>query len=280
VIGWWANGVIQAQREVAHEAAREDIRGQIVAYAAAFGSMEMDVVEGLSTSPYTTPLVQKLRQKKNVVEAIVDAHKYVLEGSHSVQRPLLSTSLNGQIYLHRQPPTRRKRVLAISVDEPGAGVSRLKGPPHDVEAFTSILLELGFSRNDTIILPNPDRTEIEAAIDKIKNGFRQRVDVGPRVRDEQLLVRVGLKYEEPAAAPAPDNTLFVLFFSGHGVHIRDKDYIIPRLSPHIDSVKSPDDVERVAVNVAWLTRAAEETAAASIVILDTHFPTVSFDSSR
>jgi hypothetical protein len=110
MIGWWAYGVIGEQLAVASEAAREDIRGQIVAYAAAFGSQEMDVAEGLSTSPYTTPLLQKLRQKKNVMEAIVDAHQQVLVFSKGQQRPLLSTSMNGQIYLHQQPVTRRKRL--------------------------------------------------------------------------------------------------------------------------------------------------------------------------
>ena len=146
IIAWWGYGVINDQLAVTREAAREDIRGQIVAYAAAFGSQEMDVVDGLSTSPYTTPLAQKLRQKKNLMEAIVDAHQQVLAVSKGAQRPLLSTSMNGQIYLHQQPPTRRKRVLAVSVDDPGAGVSKLQGPPHDVDAMVAALTELDFHK--------------------------------------------------------------------------------------------------------------------------------------
>jgi hypothetical protein len=57
MIGWWAYGVLVERQAVAQEAAREDIRGQIVAYGAAFGSLEMDQAKGQLTSPYTTPIV-------------------------------------------------------------------------------------------------------------------------------------------------------------------------------------------------------------------------------
>ena len=174
IIGWWAYGVIGEQSAVAHEAARKDIRGQIVAYAAAFGTSEADVEEGSLTSPYTTPLVQKLRQKKNLMEAIVDAHQQVLNSSKGKQRPMLSTSMNGQIYLHRQPATRRKRVLVISADDPGAGINKLQGPPHDVEAIVATLIETGFSQSDVIVLHNPDRREIEIALADIAQAFNQQ----------------------------------------------------------------------------------------------------------
>src|SRR5262245_14044984 len=229
LVGWWAYGVISDQRDIAREAAREDIRGQIVAYAAAYGSTEQDVAEGMLTSPYTTPLVQTLRQKKNLVEAIVDAHEQVLVTSKGVQRPLLSTSLNGQIYLHQQPQSRRKRVVAISVDDPGRGFSKLKGPPHDVDAIVATLMETGFSKGDIVVLDNPDREQIEKAIDDIAQGLTRRAGDGRRVeREPASLVRVGL-----ALAPeiqAPDNTLLLFFFSGHGVQVAEKEYIIPRLA--------------------------------------------------
>ena len=176
LIGWWAFGVISEQRAAAREADREDIRGQIVAYAAAFGSQELDTAEGRRTSPYTTPLVQKLRQRKSLVEAIVDAHQQVLEFSKGQERPLLSTSMNGQIYLHRQPATRRKRALLVSVDDPGdVRINKLAAPPHDVEAIAATLIKFGFSQSDIIVLRNPTKIQIEGAIAEITRAFGQKV---------------------------------------------------------------------------------------------------------
>jgi len=278
MIGWWAYGVISDQRDVAREAAREDIRGQIVAYAAAYGSTEEDLAEGMLTSPYTTPLVQKLRQKKNLVEAIVDAHQQVLVASKGAERPLLSTSLNGQIYLHQQPQTRRKRVLAISVDDPGRGFNKLEGPPHDVEAFVAALTETGFSKGDITILHNPDRREIEDAITGLARTLRQRGSVEPqgrRMMAQSPVIRVALVPVQEH--PPEDNTLFLFFFSGHGIRVSDTDYIIPKL-PGDGYIGSAQDVENGAVSLSWLLQTLERSAAASVAILDTHFPPVAFGS--
>lgn len=278
LIGWWAYGVISDQRAVAREAAREDIRGQIVAYAAAFGSTELDVAEGQSTSPYTTPLAQKLRQKKNLAEAIVDAHQQVLDVSKSEQRPLLSTSMNGQIYLHQQPATRRKRVLAVYADDPGGGLSKLQGPPHDVAAIVAALIESGIPQRDVITLHNPDRREIEDAIAEIASTLRQQSSREADGRLAELapapLIRVG--FAPVREHPGPDNTLFVFFFSGHGVGVAGTDYIIPRLSRGPATLSGPQDLENWAISVNWLKQALERSAAASVIILDTHFPTISF----
>jgi hypothetical protein len=284
LIGWWAYGIVSEQRAVAREAAREDIRGQIVAYAAAFGSEEKDIAEGELTSPYTTPLVQKLREKKNLVEAIVDAHQQVLDTSEGTQRPLLSTSMNGQIYLFRQPQSRRKRVLAIAVDDPGAGIEKLQGPPHDVHAFISTLTDLGFSQSDITVLQNPDRRTIEETIARIAQSLHKTAS--QEGHDGRLklvpdpLVRVGLYREPVAPLASPDNTLFVFFYSGHGVHVGGADYIIPRLAADTLGINGPDDIRKSAMSVNALAQAVERAASASVVILDTHFPKISFDPMR
>jgi hypothetical protein len=268
MIGWWAYGVISEQRAIAREAGREDIRGQIVAYGAAFGSEETDVVEGFSTSPYTTPLVQTLRQQKNLVEAIVDAHQQVLDGSKGKQRPMLSTSMNGQIYLHRQPTTRRKRVLAISADDPGAEFNKLQGPPHDVEAITAALIETGFSQSDVVVLHNPDRRQIEKAITDIAQAFALAVVTPTPV------IRVGLYLSEREKILSPENTLFLFFFSGHGVTVDGREYIIAKLP--LDHLIGPTDLEHFAISVNWLETTLELSAAASVIMLDTHFPRARF----
>ena len=282
MIGWWAYGIIGDQRAVAREAAREDIRGQIVAYAAAFGSTEMDVAEGKSTSPYTTPLAQKLRQKKNLMDAIVDAHQQVLEDSNGRERPLLSTSLNGQIYLHQQPATRRKRILAVAVDDPGAGVTRLAGPPHDVDAMVAAFTESGFAPGEITTLRNPTAAEIEQAVANVAQSFQRKSSAESKGLLAKLarvpLIRAGLVEEQEP--PAPDNTLLLFFFSGHGVHIASGDYIIPRLALGSTTINGPKDIENSALNINRLMRLLERAAAASVLILDTHFPTVAVNQPR
>jgi len=276
MIGWWAYGVISDQLAISHEAAREDIRGQIVAYAAAFGSDESDVARGQSTSPYTTPLVQKLRQKKNLMEAIIDAHQQVLDDSGEKQRPLLSTSMNGQIYLHQQPATRRKRVLAVSVADTGRGAPALTAPPNDVDAIVATLEDAVFSKSDIVILNDPDRKEIEEAIDKITQELRQPPGNGRRAGlAPTSQIRVGLTPVQESHAP--DNTLVLFFFSGHGQWDGEKDYIVPRL-PGSGDLKD-EDIESF-ISLRSLLQMLEGAAAASVVILDTHFTHASMSSTR
>jgi hypothetical protein len=225
--------------------------------------------------------VQNLRQRKNLMEAIVGAHQQVLEVSKGAQRPLLSTSMNGQIYLHQQPPTRRKRVVAISADDPGAGIGKLQGPPHDVDAIVAALTESGFSQNEMTILRNPRKAEIEEAIAAVAQAFRPKSSAGAKALlpgiTPALFIRTGLvEVKEPTA---PDNTLLLFFFSGHGLQVAREDYIIPRLSLSSASLNA-EDIENSAVSVTLLMRFLERTAAASVLILDTHFPTVSFAPTR
>jgi hypothetical protein len=231
--------------------------------------VENDVVEGFLTSPYTTPLVQKLRQKKNLVEAIVDAHQQVLHGSLGAQRPVLSTSMNGQIYLHQQPATRRKRVLAISADDPGPGIPKLKGPPHDVEAIVATLVESGFSQSDVITLHNPDRSQIEETIAEVAQAFLARGRLSGF--EPTSLIRVGIGPTQELFAPS--NTLFLVFFSGHGVTLDDgTEYILPKISGGLAKISRQEDVKNSAVSVNWLKQTLERSAAASVIIFDTHFP--------
>jgi uncharacterized caspase-like protein len=90
------------------------------------------------------------------------------------------------------------------------------------------------------------------------------------------MIRVGLT---PAKeVQAQDNTLVLFFFSGHGLQVGEKDYLIPRL-PGRGDLKA-EDVESLAVSLSSLLQTLERAAAASVVILDTHFPTVSMSPTR
>lgn len=289
LIGWWAYGIIMEQRAVAREAGRTDIRGQIIAYAAAFGSEAIDIAPGKLTSPYTTSLVQKLGRDKNLVEAIVDTHQLVLDLTEGKQRPLISTSTNGQIYLHQQPTTRRKRVLAISADDIANPMLRLKGPPHDVDAIVKVLIEAGFNHRDVTVLRNPDRQQILEAIDQIEQSLRQQsLEKTPgQLPTPEFATRVAFQkpqdgFDASPIAKAPDDTLLLLFFSGHGVQIADTNYILPKFpvtSGELNQLGS-DRIESMSLEVQRLTQRLEKAAAASIVILDTHFPRLASSPTR
>jgi uncharacterized caspase-like protein len=152
-------------------------------------------------------------------------------------------------------------------------MNKLEGPPHDVDAIKATLIETGFSQSDVIVLRNPDRRQIEEAIDDIAQTFRQ---YSSGEADGLTPVSLSPVFEPVEESTAPKNTLLLFFFSGHGVTIRGTatEYIIPRLG--LMTLNGPDDIENSAVSVNWLKQTLERSAAASVIILDTHFPTISF----
>ena len=273
IVGLWAYGVIAAQRTVAREAAREDIRGQIVSYATSPGGVAMDMATGYETSPYATAVSKQLsKSNESVVDCLVAAHKEVTELSRSLQRPFLSTSLNGFIYLARQPATRKKRAILVSVDDPDLGPNaRLNAPQHDVEAMSSALLASGFAASEVQRLRNPDRVQIEEEIERAGRALASESGGAHVAADgyEGAIVKTGIS-RYAASPPSPSNTLLLFFFSGNGARVEGSDYIVPRVAH--DSLDSPDNVARDLIAVPHLTERFEELAAASVVILDTDFP--------
>ena len=275
--GWWGWGAYQermaaaAERAaVAREAARTDIRGQIVSYATARGEFAADTAQGYQTSPYTTVVSRTLaRPGRNVVDALIDAHNEVAELSAFHQRPYLSSSINGQVYLGQQPPSRKRKAILVSVDDPNVGKNALlSAPRHDVDAMRRSLVALGFTEAQIRTLHNIDAGTIMAAI----REARQELAAADGAPASQLpVVKVGIK-TAPGEAPQQPiaNTLLLFFFSGHGIEIDGQDYIIPRLPD--GTTLSNEDIARGSVVVTQLTRAIDDLAAASIVILDTHFP--------
>jgi len=260
VVGWWGYGVVSEQRAIAREANREDIRGQVVSYATARGEEAIDKAPGHDTSAYTTAISKTLYQKnKTIVDALVDAHKEVTILSELRQRPFLSTSMNGHIYLATQPATRKKRAILVSVDDPNIGKSGLlEGPKHDVAAVSAALIAMGFPADTLRRLHNPDRAQIEAEIEKVGQELA--------------------KDAKPEPGQPPSNTLLVFFFSGHGVEVEGLDYIIPSLAH--GRLDRPEDVALDAVSTQRLTKSIDNVAAASVVILDTHFPAIFANPAR
>lgn len=270
--GWWGYGAYkeriaaQAEREaVAREAARTDIRGQVVSYATARGELAADKAEGFETSPYSTVVSRTLSQRsKSIMAALTDAHSEIARLSAFHQRPYLSSSMNGQVYLAEQPSSRKRRAILVSVDDANLGkTALLSGPKHDVEAFRRTLVNIGFSQSQILTLHNVDADTIMA---KIQEARRELASANTAPPDQPRIIRVGFTSVEPPL----ENTLLLFFFSGHGVEVDGQDYIVPRLPE--GSTPTPDAIKRGGIVVSQLTRTLDDIAAASIVILDTHFP--------
>ena len=277
---WWGYGVYkeqlvaQAERaSLAREAARTDIRGQVVSYATARGEYAADKADGFETSPYSTVVSRKIaHNRRGVLEALTDAHSEVARLSAFHQRPYLSSSMNGQIYLAEQPASRKRRAILVSVDDANVGKNAiLTGPKHDVEAMRRSLLTIGFSQAQIQTLHNADAGTIMA---KVREARRDLASADGGMPHQGSMVKVGITNAEGVQAEQPlPNTLLLFFFSGHGVEIDGQDYIVPRLS--VASSPSPEAILSGGIVVTQLTRAIDDIAAASIVILDTHFPKLS-----
>lgn len=266
--GPWAYGVISERQLIDREAARTDIRGQIMSYATAVvGGTAEDQAPGEMTSPYTTPLVKRLRQRnKSLVEALADVHQDVIRIARGVQRPFLSTSMNGPIYLWQQPASRAKRAVIVSIDNTGwSRENVLIGPKHDAAAVAAMLREAGFKDEEIVTLHNVPKPKIvEALYDAVAN-FRAKKTSGWRQgRSPAIPIALEVVREPPA------NTLLFFFFSGHGLTVDNQTYILPQLQG--SPMSSVAEVQAVAINVQALTDYASANSAASVVILDTHFP--------
>jgi hypothetical protein len=262
-VGLWAYGVIGAQRAVKAEAARTDITGQIVSYATS-PDAETNMTVDYEKSYADAVSKELCRPNKNVVEALISAHKQ-MNGISSQERPILSNSMNGFIYLTRQPASRRKRAILVAVDDTAiAAAASNKAPQHDVDAMASGLRAAGFASNEVQVLHNPDRAEIRAALETAGYALAGK----PHDGTIDTIVKGQISAGAPLSS-APPNTMLLFFFSGPGVEVDGEDYLIPRVGP--DGLNNPESVVRQTLAVPHLTERFDELAAASVVILDTHF---------
>jgi hypothetical protein len=253
--GPWAYTAFNKERLIDREAARTDIRGEIVAYAVVAGGRALDTAPGLQTSPYTTPLVAKLHQKdKSLIEAIEDAHEQVISLTAGSQRPFLSTSMNGPIYLWQQPQGRSKRAVVVSVDNPGARWNRLIAPKHDADAVTGVLQEVGFRDEEITRLHNVNRTDIEKALNQACQPLNPP------------------QPSSPGLHRLPANSLVIFYFSGHGFQVDGQNFLMPIIENN--PFKTEKEAQLVGLNFDSLQQLISDCSAASVFILDTHFPAI------
>jgi len=279
--GPWAFGVASERRLVAREAARTDIRGEIISYATAPGALAMDTIGSSKTSPYTSALVQKLRQRnESLIKALTDVHQDVIGATQGRQRPFISTSMNGHIFVWQQPRDRTKRALIISVDDGGEFFksSRLAAPRHDAQAFIALLRDAGFQSDEIVALHNMTKIEFDHAVQQLmanaKPERHKRMNMSPIPyedwRGQPSLMHVGIRVPATKQVELLQNALVFVYFSGLGLSMSGEKYLVPDLGQEV--VRDPEDAKEKLINVDQLVRLMSKRFPAAVFILDTGFP--------
>ena len=269
VIGWWAQGVYAERSVIRAEAARTDIRGEIVAFATAKGQFALDTIPGQKTSPYTSALLKELADRdKTVLGALTSLNQRVLANSNGQQRPFLATSMNGNVYLWNQPESRKRMAVVVSVDNMGTETGRLVAPKHDADAYTNLLRTIGLAETEIVRLHNPGRAEFLASLATALGALRpSKPQTSAPQSLSNLVLKAGitLKPKEDRV----ENTLFLFYFSGNGIAISSGNFLILESDRPI---RAEADLDHAGVNIETVISQISGVSAASILVLDTNFP--------
>ena len=169
-----------------------------------------------------------------------------MRGDRTAPRPLLSTSLNGDIYLGRPAPTRKLEALVVT-----AGTAN--DDDTDADAWEAMLRAAGF---DVHRLLNPSSAQFAEGLDDFLGQRKSEVtfDSAPRI--------------SPSAAEATSgpeaNTLYVFVFVGEAARINGQ----TRLG---FSDSDPDAIETTTANLDSIAAGLAARAAASVVVIDAAF---------
>ena len=227
------------------EAARTDLEGQLVAYAASPGQVAADAFKDERNSPYTKRLLEELADPSASIQvALSRAGQKVLSLTGFSQRPFVSSDMNGDIYVRHWPPSRARKALVVSVGTIGSFA--FPNVPHDGDVWSAFLRTCGF---DVTRLSEPTYQQLDNALRKVRFAH-------PETDQSENTV---------------PNTFVLFVFSGAGSR-EGKDLFLwasDSLKPNVRF-----DASR-ALDVEGLSTRLRNAAAASVIILDTAFPDTS-----
>lgn len=237
-----------AARLIEVEASRTDIRGQVVSYAASRGQLAADGLPG-ENSPYTSAVISSLENASaSIVDGLMAAHSEVTELSPLDQRPYLSTNSNGDVFLMRQPSSRRLKALVVSVETTEGQTIPLANAERDAITWEDFLSSASF---EVERLTNPTLDDFNRALGRLRFA--------------------------PGDLQAPENTFALLFYSGFGFTKNGADVIATRDTEVDWNVPFPDNwKERVrsvrrSARIDGILGELGRSAAFSVAIFDTNF---------
>ena len=252
------------EQAIRKEAMRTDIKGQLAAYGASPGQTAAEGPQG-GHSPYTMHLLEELSDSwASVQMACSRANQKVLHSSITHQRPFLSSDLNGEIYLQRHPPTRRRAAIVISEDR-GEERGQLYNTERDGLAWEAFLRDTcGF---EVVRLKNPDLDTFRQAAAKSPFALPGRPAGGRVPVDPTLVQKAAIVWEEKLPVSAPEDTLLLFVFAGTGASKGGTNYLM------VDDadLNAPASLTITMMPLLEIQTALRRNAAASVLILDTNF---------
>jgi hypothetical protein len=260
------NAALNAREEqISLEASRTDIVGQFAAYGASPGQFGDEGPKG-QNSPYTARMLEALSDRsKSLQAACFAANETVLRTSRTKQRPFLSTDMNGQLYLQRNPASRKRAAIVVSNDKL-VEKGQLYNTANDARAWSAFLQDAcGFA---VVRLHNPDREALRSALARIDfAAAEKRGEANPLVRKTGLTLVPGAE-NDASVELAPPNTLLMFFFAGFGLYASGSNYLMT-----VDAdARRLDTLVQQMMPLTEVQDLLRRKAAASILVLDTNFP--------
>ena len=232
--------------QISMEAGRTDITGQLIAYA----TSPADIRLGASQrAAFTSAAVGHLAAPDTpLIEALTLAQQE-MRGDPASPRPLLSTSLNGELYLGRPGTSRKLEALVVT-----AGSA--EDDDTDADAWEAMLRGAGFTVKRLL---NPTSGQFEAGLDT----FLGQAATGPALQAESRIVPSAAGDAAPAAGPEA-NTLYFFVFVGQAA----------RLDGQARLAFSDTDADALSATTAAVDSVATAfaaRAAASVLVIDAAF---------
>ena len=229
--------------EIAGEAKRTDITGQLIAFATSPTDFKLG---NASRTQFTASATKHLRDPDTPLLAAFMRAQEEMRGDRTAPRPLLSTSINGDIYLGRPAPTRKLEALVVTAGSADADDS-------DADAWEAMLREAGF---DVHRLLNPSSAQFSDGLDEFLGQSKSEVtfDSQPRISPSAV---------EAASGPEA-NTLYVFVFVGEAASLNGQ----TRLG---FSDSTGDTLETTTASLDTVAAAFASRAAASVLVVDAAF---------
>jgi hypothetical protein len=251
---------------IRREAMRTDLTGQLSAYAAGPGQEAEDGPPG-GNSPYTKQVLAELADDKTSLQAaLARVRQKVIGMSSTGQRPYLSSDLNGEIYLQRHPPDRRRIAILVHMDRVPAG--KLENVERDALAWRDFLETKGGFK--TIVLKNPDRAAYRSAIAGIDFSAVEHHGRSGRPFLHNASVKLG-----PGPPRVFANTLLLFFYAGAGAYQRGANYLMANDA----DLSSLPNAPKTLMPLGEIQDELRYQAAASILVLDTNFMDIDRDTA-
>lgn len=264
------------------EAARTDIQGQLMLYAAAPGELAVDASpNSKDNGPFTFAMIEQLRKRdQSILDAFARAAEWVRNETAAakasiqldVQRPYLSSDLNGDIFLWKMPPSRRVRAVVVAQDaKANKFLGVLRNPGNDARVWEALFKAANIPVEMRV---NPEMGWTLGALGRAVATDEQNA-AGPA--DARPAASGGVSKE----GTVQPNTLTIFVFSGYGAQAGSDQFLLVEPSriqstedfeSELQRAKGPNDIETMfgALSLATLTRRLQRSAA-SIAILDTNF---------